>query len=129
MTSDEKGIIALCKVEIRAAELGFTTSRTVSAARYDLVVDEGDALKRVQVKYADGKAGHSSASVRLELRRRNKVYSSREIDYILVYVPAIEEVLKLPPLLWDGKSSIYLRIREAKNNQQQRAIPASQYVW
>lgn len=129
MTSEEKGIIALCKAEIRASELGFITSRPSYPARYDLIVDEGSTLHRVQVKYADGIGTHSSASVRLGLIRRGRVYTTDEIDYVLVYVPTIDKVLKLPSEVWNGKSSLHLRVRAAKNNQQVGAIVASDLIW
>jgi hypothetical protein len=50
MTKSQKGEFAKLKVEQRALEKGWITSRTVESSRYDLVLDSGKKLFRVICK-------------------------------------------------------------------------------
>lgn len=56
MTSAQKGELALLKVLVRANELGWVASRPTRDCRYDLVLDDGKQLHRVQVKYCNRRA-------------------------------------------------------------------------
>src|SRR5438309_2267143 len=49
------GEFAVAKVFLRAIEKGWTVSRPMMECRYDLILDDGLRLYRVQVKYAGGK--------------------------------------------------------------------------
>jgi hypothetical protein len=90
-----KADIARIKVEMRALELSVVCSKPVTeGTRYDCILDTGDRLYRVQVKYADGKSSCSRGAVTVNLRRqigknRNHPYLEHEVDVILVYVPKI----------------------------------------
>ena len=70
MDTNDKGEIALLKVEIRAAELGYVVLKpTTSHRRYDIVLDCGGKFCRVQVKWAGSKSVKASDSFLLDLRK------------------------------------------------------------
>ena len=107
---DEKGQIALLKVQIEAARKGAVASVPTTPARYDLVLDSQGRLHRAQVKYADGKSQRSQGAVRLDLRRRKKCYTATEIDVVLVYVPQVDRVCWFDREVFENRSLLHLRI-------------------
>jgi hypothetical protein len=124
VNTQQKGQYAQLKVELRASEKGLIVSCPTVDTRYDLIIDTGEKLCRVQVKYADGKVSHSTGSVLVGLRRwagdkrhvtRN--YQREEVDAILVYLPKVDRVCWLPPELFHNKSSIVLRINPQRRNR------------
>ena len=127
MESNIKGALAEQKVVLRAMEKGFNVSRPISPARYDLVLDDGQALHRVQVKYADGLVSHSEGSVLVNLRTWNhaedgkrskhKTYSAGEVDLVLAYIPKVDKIVKIEPQKFQGKASLVIRYEGAKNGQ------------
>ena len=132
----KKGIEAVLKVEMRANELGYIVSKpTTDCCRYDLIIDDGVSLKRVQVKYAGHKPFNAEGSVNVGFRKMSingksrPSYSRDEIDAIIVYIPAIDRLCYLPIDLVDGKQSINLRYAPSKNNQTARAFSCEQYFW
>jgi hypothetical protein len=100
---------------------------------YDLILDRGGVLERVQVKYAE------SAGIRLIVRcrshsltngkvKRIKRYTAAMIDWLAVhdgttgrnfYIPASE--------LGTGVDKITLRLRRAANNQRRGIRMAESY--
>lgn len=132
LTTKQKGEIAYIKCALRAVELGFTLSKPTTDARYDVIIDEDNKLQRAQIKYAGGTAHTATA----DFRRRShstgantRTYSAAEIDLMLVYVPAIDKVLRLGPALFDGKPSIIIRLTPTKNNQRAKVIMAGPLIW
>lgn len=118
MIRDEKtrnGMLAQMYAEQRATELGYMVSRPATeCCRYDMIIDNGTDLKRIQVKYCnifDGKTGNA---VKLLLgrgnRKRLESYSSDEVDAVVVYVAPIKRLCYLPIELVEGKRNIRLHI-------------------
>lgn len=132
-STHQKGAIAQLKAELRAIEKGFVVSRPTVEARYDLVIDDGRKLNKVQVKYASTKKFLHSVDVNLRSECRNngysKLYTREEIDLILVYVPKIEKILCFNSDMFHKRKSICVRFENAKNNQQKRIIFAKNLVW
>ena len=57
----KKGIIAQLKAELRANELGFIVSKpTTENCRYDMIIDDGKKLNRIQIKYCSYNQKNSS---------------------------------------------------------------------
>ena len=144
MNSNQKGEIAQLKVQIRAAEKGWIASRTIEGARYDLVLDDGDKLYRVQVKYSGGGTSHCNGSAAVHVTRaegddRNKnskycrtktrTYSKNEVDAVIVYIPQIDELCWLGPEMFDDKPVVCLRYEAPKNGQKKGIHLAENYVW
>lgn len=95
----QKGAVAEAAVVKRLVELGYTVSMPQSPARYDLIVDDGESLIRVQVKSMrvnDGRYVEAS----LESRRGStsgqgavsSQYSGDEIDAFALYNAFDDEV-------------------------------------
>ena len=61
----------------RSVEKGWLASRPTRDCRYDLVLDDGERLYRVQVKYAGRRAVHCQGAVSLDFTkggRRDRTY-------------------------------------------------------
>lgn len=138
MNTLQKGDVACLEVARRAIEKGMIVSRPLQeSARYDLVIDDGERLHRVQVKYADGSPGRgASGAVACELRRQNRSnkggerrYTADEVDAILVYVPKAGIICWLPIEMLDGRRSVSIRYEAAKNNQSAGCVMADDYRW
>lgn len=135
MKTDEKGYVAILKVEQRAIEKGYIVSRPVTPARYDLILDTGLERLRVQVKYANGKSTNSSGAVTLSMTKWSRSgslvggYRSDEVDGIAVYLPVIEAVCWFTPNDFVGKEKVVIRYSPAKNGQKSGVWMAEEYLW
>jgi len=130
-----KGEVAQLRAQLAAAKKGFFCSRpTMEGCRYDLIVDDGRKLHRVQCKYV---GIEKNGIVRVGLEKftgGTKVYTSRtysatEVDAIIVYVATIERLLWLPPDVWNGKHAVHLRLTPASNNQKKGILLIQDYLW
>jgi hypothetical protein len=135
-----KAEVAKLKVELKAAEKGWITSRTIEGARYDLVLDDRSRLYRVQVKYVSGVAGNSVGCVQVGLRRwagdsrdqprgRTRIYTASEVDVLLVYVPQVDKLCWFGADIFAGRPSFNLRYEPTKNGQKAGLILVQDFVW
>lgn len=131
-----KGIEAQLKAELRANELGYIVSKpTTDCCRYDMILDDGKKLKRIQVKYCDRKQSGANGSIALSLRKfslnkkERPYYTKDEIDAIIVYVKPIEKLCYLDIDIIEKKSSITLRYELPKNNQGKNIYLVDDYLW
>ncbi len=134
VTSNVKGQLALSKTELRALELGYIPSKPIFDTRYDLILDDSKSLKRIQVKYADGKMSNSNGSVRVKLeykdRKRNiYTYQKEEVDGLIVYLPKIDKLCFFPPKVFVGKKYLCIRVKRSINNQEKGILFANKYYW
>ncbi len=128
-----KGEEATLRVALHAIQKGVQVSRPVmEGGRYDLVLDLGGTLFKVQVKYA-GQASNGAIKVvtasTSSRGRRGKKYEDYEVDFILAYSPVTDRIYKLLPEVWRGKNYIYLRYKPAKNNQRSGCFDAEDFEW
>lgn len=133
-TTNIKGQLAAAKTELRALELGYLPSKPIFDARYDLILDNGRELKRLQIKYADAKASNSQGCVAVKLayqNRKRKVYTyqNTEVDGLIVYLPVIDKLCYFEPKMFVGKTRIFIRYLKSKNNQKKGIIAAEDYFW
>jgi hypothetical protein len=128
----QKGEIAQLKAQLRATEKGYIVSRPTVESRYDLLVDDGQTIKKVQIKYADNYATDGSVILDLRKETRNngkkKLYNASEIDLLLVYVPKIDKVVSLGPELFADKKSITLRFAPPKK-QTSKMLMVDSLFW
>jgi hypothetical protein len=130
----QKAELAMLKVQERALELGILVSRpAVEGGRYDCILDDNGTLLRAQVKYAGVKASHSSGAVQVGLskppgRGAQRPYTDKEIDALLVYVPAIDRVCLFPPVVFSGRAQLIIRYEPPKNGRKQ-CLLAENYLW
>ena len=137
MDTNDKGEIALLKVEIRAAEQGIVVLKpTTGHRRYDLVLDCGGRFYRAQVKWAGSRSVKAVGSFLLDLRkvtrggRRSKLsYSQDEIDTVLVYLPDLDKVVWLGPEIFHGRETLTIRTAPARNNQTKSCLFAANHLW
>jgi hypothetical protein len=133
-STHQKGEIAHLKVQLRAAEKGVTLSKPLIDARYDFILDDGQKLERIQVKYASGKAPHSQGSIKVNLkswegRKLRRRYNVNEVDALLVYVPQLDKVLRFEANFFCERSSFTLRVEPSRNGQTKGVINARDFVW
>lgn len=136
MDTIQKGEIAFLVASRRAVEKDFIVSRPTIPARYDLILDSGGQLYRVQVKYADKMSSNSTGSVHLDLRRKSqsksarvRLYSVSEVDVLLVYLPTIDKILWFDSDKFDGRQSLTIRYQDTLNGQRARVLFADDYIW
>jgi PD-(D/E)XK nuclease superfamily protein len=100
---------------------------------YDLICDTGEALHRIQVKYAqsDGRVlavrcgSHSLTNGKV---RRRKLYTAKTIDWIAVYEPTSDRCYYVPANeLGGGRAILHLRLRETRNGQRRGVHFAADY--
>src|SRR4051794_6071589 len=91
-------------------------------------------LERVQVKHAtsDGcvvyarGTSHSLTNGRV---RATKKYTSRTIDWLVIYDATTEQIFYIPAAdLGEGMSGLHLRLVPARNNQRARVRMAENYL-
>lgn len=124
-----KGGFAEALVAARAFEKGCIPSRPMADARYDLIIDDGNKLNRVQVKYCNRKYNNISGSVSVDLKKKASLYHSNEIDALVVYIEPAGKFCWLPVDLIDGKTSVTIRYEASKNGQSKNCIMAEDYIW
>lgn len=134
-TSNWKGQLAVSKAQVRAIELGYYVSVPLMDYRYDLVLDDGEKLWRVQVKYANRKSSNASGSVVVNLayesrgRRNVYTYHEDEVDALVVYIPKINRLFRFPCNVFVGKKALSTRISKSLNNQKALVYFANDYFW
>jgi hypothetical protein len=132
MTTNQKGAIAEARITAEALELGCTVYRPISeGCRYDLIIDVGDRLLRVQCKWASVKGPIVVVyAITSRLTPRGYVrttYNRTEIDGIAAYCHALKRCFWLPIEEFAGKSVVHLRLAPARNGQQSGLRWAEQY--
>ena len=130
------GQIAQNKAELRAIEKGYIVSKPIhECVRYDMLVDDGNSIKRLQVKYAGGKQTNSTGSCKVDFRKmsingtKRKYYTKDEIDGVLVYIPEIDEICYFPIEVIEYKTSLTIRYVDAKSNRTKDVTFAKDYIW
>ncbi|GAC1659590.1 MAG: group I intron-associated PD-(D/E)XK endonuclease [Candidatus Elarobacter sp.] len=110
-------------------EAGYSVSRPFGEnQRYDLVIDDGETLSRVQVKTGRLRGGvikFSCSSSHAHRGGKNRPYFG-EIDLLAVYCPQTRKIYLLPESALVATSS-HLRVAPAKNSQGKAIRWASQY--
>ena len=123
--SNDKGNIAEMAIALEAAKAGIAVLRPVAEhGRYDLVLDLGARLLRVQCKWGSLNRRLGVICVRIGGSRHtpagyvHSTYSRDEVDAIGVYCGQLEEVFLVPIEVAEGRSAIRLRVDPPKNSQQ-----------
>jgi hypothetical protein len=122
LTTDQKGAIAETAIMHHAAKLGVGVYRPVcEGGRYDLILDTGDRLLRVQCKFASRYRG--ILVIRCYSCRRSRDgmvvrrYTATEVDAIAAYSAALDSCYLLTPEHFAGRRAVHLRVEPSRNNQ------------
>jgi hypothetical protein len=132
MSTNQKGAIAEARITSEALELGCTVYRPMSeGCRYDLIVDVGGRLLRVQCKWASVKGRivvvYAITSRLTPQGYVRTTYDPTEIDGIAAYCHELKRCFWLPIEEFAGKSVVHLRLQPARNGQRSGLRWAEQY--
>jgi hypothetical protein len=112
--------------------LGFVVARpVVEGRRYDLIIDTGPQLLRVQCKWAPRKGSvivvHLSTCRHTPRGYVRSTYGRDEVDGVAVYCQELNRCFYLPIEEVAGRSGMHLRLRPAANNQEAAINYADRY--
>jgi PD-(D/E)XK endonuclease len=119
---NHKGNVAELAIAMEAANLGLSVLKPLTEHEvYDLALDLGDRIWRVQCKWAtfNGDVVHVHVG-RSRTSRRGYVrttYEKGEIDALAVYCQELRRCYLLPEEMVVGKYVIHLRVSPARNKQ------------
>lgn len=126
--TSRKGNLGEAKVLAAYMEAGFIVAVPFgSGAPYDLIVDLGHRVMKIQVKTGRLRKG----CVLFPMQRfsghtgKARSYRPQEFDYFAVYCPDTEQIYVLP--LGDNPTQGYLRCEETRNGQKQKIHWANEY--
>jgi hypothetical protein len=127
-----KGALAEAAIRKAAVELGFVVLHPlVEGRRYDLVIDTGPQLLRVQCKWARRRG--NVIVVDTSTRRLtphgyvSTTYTADEIEGIGAYCHELNSCYYLPIEVAAGRRGFHLRLAPAANNQELAINWAAQY--
>jgi hypothetical protein len=119
--TNQKGTVAEAAVLLECAKLGIPAARPVDDQRYDLILDLGAQLLRVQCKWAARRGDVIVVRCRTCRRGRegliHRSYRPGEIDAVAAYSPDTERCYLLPAELSVECAGVQLRVAPTKNNQ------------
>jgi hypothetical protein len=122
LTSTGKGAAAELEIAAAAVGLGLVVLRPLcEGARYDLAIDVGPRVLRVQCKWAD--ARHGVLAVRTTTSRHTprgyvrSTYSAAEVDAIGAYCPTTDRVYLVPIACVEALQGFRLRLAPTGNCQ------------
>ncbi len=132
LTPGRKGAIAETAFAAHATRLGFDVYAPVAeGGRYDLVLDTGPRLLRVQCKW--GRLQGDVIVVMIRTNRRiaggylTTTYTADEVDAVAVYCEPLDRCYLIPIGLVEGRTCIHLRLAPSKNKQKLSIHWASEY--
>ena len=122
LTTDQKGAIAEAAIASHATQLGVGVYRPMfEGGRYDLILEAGSTLLRVQCKWAPKRGDvvivrcYSCRRAREGLRKR--CYSAAEVDVIAAYCQELDRCFLVAADCFPGRSVLQLRLAPSRNNQ------------
>ena len=133
LTTDQKGAIAEAAIVKAAVLLSLGVSRPISPQPYDLVLETGHRLLRVQCKWA---SRHDDI-VLVRCRRcrrtrdglRHDFYTADEVDAFAAYCLELDRCFFLPLERLVSRSTVHLRLNPARNNQRRGVLWADDYAF
>jgi PD-(D/E)XK endonuclease len=140
-SSAQKGRLAELYFKSECVKRNIVLSKPVTGdARYDYVMECGNRLLRVQVKWAGGKSSKASGVAVVSLAktrgRRSKSrnhsttrYTAEDVDIIVAYIPELDRFVMLGPEVFSGRAAVSIRIDSTKNNQKKKIIFAADRLW
>ena len=132
LSTNQKGAIAETAITALAIRLGIDVyAPVVEGGRYDLILDVGTRLLRVQCKWAvklgDVVLVRCYSSRRAAEGMRVRKYTPDEVDAIGGYCAEMDAAYLLPPELFARRRQVHLRLGRSRNNQVSRVNWAEDY--
>jgi PD-(D/E)XK endonuclease len=128
----QKGEFAMLRVLERSLEKGWGACRPTRDCRYDLVLDDGERLYRVQVKYAGRHACNCEGAVSLDFTKggkRDRTYLDNEIDAVIAYVAPAHRLVWLRREHFHGRRTIQLRYVPTRSGQKNGCLMITDLAW
>jgi hypothetical protein len=122
LSSSQKGAAAEAEIAAAAIRANLTVLRPLGdGGRYDLAIDLGTRILRVQCKWAT-RQGDVIMTRCITSRRKpggylKTTYSAHEVDAIGVYCPDTDRCYLIPIELADGRTTMSLRVAPTRNRQ------------
>jgi hypothetical protein len=132
LSPSQKGAAAEAEIAAAAIRTDLVVLRPLcDGGRYDLAIDIGNELLRVQCKWAS-RQGNVLTARCLTSRHTPRgylrtTYSAQEIDAIAIYAPDTDRCYLLPIGEVEGLVMISLRLAPTRNNQAMRVRWARDY--
>lgn len=129
---NHKGNVAELAIAKEAAALGLSVLKPLTEhGRYDLAVDLGSRIVRVQCKWAN----HDGTVIRVHVGKSRtgrggyirSTYGKDEIDALAVYCQALDRCYLLPVEMVAERHVVHLRTSAARNNQRASVNFAADY--
>lgn len=117
-----KSEIAVLKVELEANKKGFIVSYPRVPMRYDMLLDNGKKIYRVQVKYVNSYYVKNKRQYFL-LSMPNS-YNLKDIDLLLIYLPKNDVIISIPPERFINKKNVHI-----STNPHKSKISYMKYIW
>ncbi len=109
LTKKRRGEMAEAAFLHKASTLGFSVSRPWGDSDpYDLIVDSGSGLWRVQVKSAYGSDKYGAYKIGAHGNRHEKSYSLKDIDALVAYIVPEDLWYVLPVMLFQNIKGVKL---------------------
>ena len=129
---NHKGNVAELAIATEAASLGLSVLKPLTEHEvYDLALDLGDRIWRVQCKWAtfNGEVVHVHVGRSRSSRRGyiRTTYEKGDIDALAAYCQELHRCYLLPEEMVVGKYGIQLRVTPARNNQRAAINFAKEY--
>lgn len=126
MNTTRKGKIGESEVINEALRRGYNLSIPFQeGVPYDLILDDGENLERVQIKYTESDGEVIQVHLTSDNNWQSKSYEG-EVEYILCYDATTDEIVKINDL--DGNKK-KIRIAPTKNNQEKGINWIEDYRW
>jgi len=123
LSTNQKGAIAETAITALAVRLGIDVYKpVVEGGRYDLILDVGTRLLRVQCKWATRQGDvlvircYTCRRAREGMRVRR--YTVDEVDVIAAYCAETDQSYLVPPELFASRRQVHLRLGPSRNNQE-----------
>jgi hypothetical protein len=122
LTTDQKGAIAEAAIACHATKLGVGVYKPMfEGGRYDLILDVGSTLLRVQCKWAPRRGDvvivRCCSWRRAREGLRSRLYTADEVDVIAAYCQELDRSFLLSADRFSGRSALQLRLAPSRNNQ------------
>lgn len=113
LSSKSRGQIAQLKIELESANRGYVISRPSVDCYYDVLIDTVKSIIRCQIKYCNRRSSSNKANLELRLDNHGTkriFYSKTMVDYIFVYLPQKDIILKYEQKQFHRKKTIQINL-------------------
>lgn len=124
-----KGDISVMRVIVALMQRGETVLRPVSEyQRYDLALDRGGSLYRIQAKTGCVRNGCIVIRVHSSPGGKGCARYTGQVEAIGVFCPQTDTCYLIPMEMVGGRTYSYLRVEPPRNHQRRKILLAADYI-